>query len=123
MKAFNTMLMTVFFIIFAIGCSTTTQKEHMLTAAGFKMVPADTPSRQAHLHSLAADKITPVQRSGTMYYTFPDPKHNVLYVGRQPEYQQYQKMRLQKQMANEQLEAAQINQEDEWNAWGPWGWQ
>ena len=121
MKVFQTMLMTVFFIAFAVGCSSTSQKENMLTAAGFKMVPADTPARQAHLNSLPKDKITPVQRNGKMYYTFPDPKQNVLYVGQQPEYEQYQKMRLQKQMANEQLETAQMNQENAWDAWGPWG--
>ena len=120
MKAFRAMLMTVFFIAFMVGCSTTSQRENMLTAAGFKMVPADTPARQAHLNSLPADKITPVQRQGTIYYVFPDPKHNVLYVGQQPQYQEYQKMRLQKQMANEQLEAAQMN-ENAWGVWGPWG--
>ena len=121
MKAFKTMLVTVFFIAFAVGCSTTTQKENMLSAAGFKMLPADTPARQAHLKSLPTNKITPVQRNGTIYYTFPDPKRNVLYVGQQPQYQEYQKMRLQKQMANEQLETAQMN-EAAWGAWGPWGW-
>ena len=121
MKAFKTMLATVFFIAFAVGCSTTGQKENMLSAAGFKMVPADTPARQAHLKSLPAGKITPVQRSGTIYYTFPDSKHNVLYVGQQPQYQEYQKLRLQKQMANEQLAAAQMNEEAAWGVWGPWG--
>lgn len=121
MKAFKTMFMTVFFIAFAIGCSTTTQKENMLTAAGFKMVSADTPAKQAHLKSLPADKITPVQRHGTTYYTFPDQKRNVLYVGQEPQYQEYQKLRLQKQLANEQLEAAQMNQDAAWDVWGPWG--
>lgn len=121
MKAFKTILMTVFFIAFVVGCSTTSQKENMLTAAGFKMMPADTPAKQAHLNTLAPGKITPVERHGTMYYTFPDPKHNMLYVGRQSEYQEYQKLRLQKQMANEQLETAQMNDEATWGVWGPWG--
>src|SRR5215469_15432856 len=110
MKTFKTILMTVFFIAFAVGCSTTSQKENMLGAAGFKMVPADTPAKEAHLKTLAPDKITPVERHGTMYYAFPDPKHNELYVGQQPQYEEYQKLRLQKQMANEQLETAQMNE-------------
>ena len=103
-----------------IGCSTTPQKEDILSAAGFKMVPADTPERQAHLKSLPPDKITTVQRSGKLYYTFPDPKKNVLYVGGEQQYQQYRKLRLEKQMADEQLTAASMN-EDAWNSWGPWG--
>lgn len=103
------------------GCSTTTGKENMLSAAGFNAVPADTPERQAHLKSLPADKITPVQRNGTTYYTFADPKHNVLYVGQEAQYQEYRRLRLQKQMADEQLAAAQMNEDAAWNAWGPWG--
>lgn len=103
------------------GCSTTSSRENMLSAAGFKEVPADTPERQVHLNSLPADKITPVQRNGTTYYTFADPKHNVLYVGQEAQYQEYRRLRLQKQMADEQLAAAQMNEDAAWNAWGPWG--
>jgi len=104
----------------AIGCSTTKSREDMLSAAGFKMEPADTPQRQAHLKSLPADKITPVERDGITYYTFPDPKNNVLYVGQDQEYQRYRQLRYQKQLADEQLTAAQMNEND-WGAWGPWG--
>lgn len=104
-----------------VGCSTTASRENMLTAAGFSQVPANTPQRQAHLNSLPADKITPVQRNGSMYYTFADPKHNVLYVGTESQYQEYRRLRLQKQMADEQLAAAQMNEDAAWNAWGPWG--
>ena len=120
MKTFKTLLTIGALVALAIGCSTTKERENMLSAAGFKMVPANTPERQAHLTSLPADKITPVQRNGITYYTFPDPKNNVLYVGQEAQYQQYRNLRLQKQMADEQLEAAQMN-ENAWGAWGPWG--
>jgi hypothetical protein len=120
MKTFKTFLTIGALLAVAIGCSTTKEKENMLSAAGFKMVPANTPEREAHLKSLPADKITPVQRQGTTYYTFPDPKSNVLYVGQEPQYQKYRQLRLQKQMADEQLETAQMN-ENAWGAWGAWG--
>src|SRR5215468_1675088 len=120
MKMFKALLTTAALVALAIGCSTTKERENMLSAAGFKMVPANTPERQAHLKSLPADKVTPVQREGTTYYTFPDPKNNVLYVGREQEYQRYRQLRLQKQMADEQLETAQMN-ENAWGAWGAWG--
>ena len=107
-------------MVVAIGCSTTKSRENMLSAAGFQMVPADTPQREAHLKSLPADKITPVQREGITYYTFPDPKNNVLYVGQEQQYQEYRKLRLQKQMADEELSAAQMNDYN-WGVWGPWG--
>jgi hypothetical protein len=120
MKTFKTLLTIGALLAVAIGCTTTKERENMLSAAGFKMVPANTPEREAHLKSLPADKITPVQREGTTYYTFPDPKNNVLYVGREQQYQEYRKLRYQKQLADEQMETAQMN-ENAWGAWGAWG--
>lgn len=121
MKTFKTILAAGLFLALAVGCSTTASREDMLSAAGFKREPANTPERQAHLNSLPADKITPVVRDGVTYYTFPDPKQNVLYVGQEQQYQEYRRLRLQKQMADEQLAAAQMNEDAAWNAWGPWG--
>jgi hypothetical protein len=107
-------------IALAIGCSTIQENENMLSAAGFKMVPADTPEMKARLNSLPAGKITPVQREGTVYYTFPDPKNNVLYVGQEQQYQQYRLLGFQKQIADEQLNAAQLNNDAAWAFWEPW---
>jgi len=121
MKTLKMSLVAGLFLVFAIGCSSTANQENMLSAAGFKRVPADTPQRQAHLQSLPADRITPVQRDGVTYYTYPDPKQNVLYVGQESQYQEYRRLRLQKQMADERLEAAQMNQDNAWGVWGPWG--
>jgi len=120
MKTFKTLLTASLLIGLAIGCSTTKDRENMLSAAGFKAIPADTPEREAHLKSLPSDKLTTVQRGGTQYYVFPDPKQNVLYVGQEQQYQQYRRLRLEKQMADEQLSAAAMN-EDAWGAWGAWG--
>lgn len=103
----------------AVGCASTKSKEDMLSAAGFKAVPATTSQQQAHLQTLPNDKITTVVRDGTTYYVFPDRKNQMLYVGRDAQYQQYQKLRLENQMAQEQLEAAQMG--PGWDGWGPWG--
>ena len=123
MKAFKTLLAAGFCLALAVGCNSTSNKESMLSAAGFRTVPADTPERQAHLQSLPPDKITPIQRDGTVYYTFPDPKRNVLFVGQEPQYQEYQRLSIDQQMANEQMMTAQVNQSDTgWAVWGPFGW-
>jgi hypothetical protein len=121
MKAFKALLAAAFLMAVAVGCSTTKDKENMLSAAGFKMVPADTSQQLAHLNSLPTGKITPVQRSGKMYYSFPDKSKNVLYVGQEPQYQKYRELCLQKQITEEQLSAAQLNNEGEWGVWGAWG--
>lgn len=123
MKTCTMLVAACALLVLAIGCSSTATSENMLMAAGFKTLPADTPDREAHLNSLPADTITPVQRDGTIYYTYPDPKQKVLYVGQEAQYREYLRLRLQKQIADEQLEAAQMNQGDAsaWELWGQWG--
>ena len=121
MKTLKTLLTIGALLAVAVGCSTTKEKENMLSAAGFQMVPANTPQTEAHLKSLPADKITTAQRDGKMYYTFPDPKSNVLYVGQEAQYQKYRQLRYQKQMADEALNTAEMNNDAAWGAWGAWG--
>jgi hypothetical protein len=101
----------------AIGCASTKSTENMLSAAGFRIIPATTPEQQAHLKTIPPGKITMVERTGTNYFVFPDVKSEVIYVGQDAQYQEYQKLRLQQQMAAEQAQAAEMNNEG-WNAWG-----
>jgi len=126
MKKLKTLLSIAVLLAMAIGCATTKDRENMLSAAGFKMMPANTPEKEAHLKSLPNDKITTVQREGTTYYVFPDQKNNVAYVGQAKQYQEYQKLRYQKQLADEQLNTAEMYNQASWGAWGPWqgfAWQ
>jgi hypothetical protein len=108
-------------MVLAIGCSSTGEKQNMLSAAGFRAVPADSPERQTHLKSLPRDQITPVRRDGTVYYVFPDPKNNILYMGDEQNYQKYHQLRFQRQLADDQLAAAQMWNTAPWGVWGPWG--
>jgi hypothetical protein len=110
-------------VALATGCSTTKTTESLLTASGFKMVTATTPQQEAHLKSLPPHKVTMVVRSGQPYFTYPDVKNNVLYVGQEAQYQAYEKLAVQKQMADEQLNAAELNNEAPWGAWGAWPWR
>jgi hypothetical protein len=104
----------------AMGCASTKHTENLLSAAGFKTVPATTPDQEAHLKALPPHKVTMVIRNGKTYYAFPDVKENVLYIGQDAQYQQYQKLRLQEQLAEDQVSAAEMNSEASWNMWGPW---
>ena len=101
-----------------VGCATTTKTENMLSAAGFKMMPAATPEQKAHLKTLPPDKVTMVQREGKTYFVFPDLKQQVLYVGQQAQYDEYQKLRIQNQLAQDQKSAAELNSEPAWGVWG-----
>lgn len=110
------------------GCETeremVTGRENMLIAAGFTARPADTPQRQTELKTLAPHKFAYQQRSGKTVYVYPDPTVcDCLYIGDEQAYQKYHQLALQKQIADEQLQAAQMNQQNfDWGPWGPGWW-
>jgi hypothetical protein len=105
----------------AFGCSTTRQTENMLSEAGFRRMPATTPAQKAHLQTLPRQKVTMVVREGKTYFVYPDEKRQVLYVGTRAQYDAYQRLRLEHQMAEEQARAAHENAAAAWAPWGPWG--
>ena len=63
-----------------------------------------------------------IQKKGKPYYIFPDPAHNLAYVGGPKQYQQYQQMRADNRLAKESLETADMYQDAEmqWSVWGGW---
>jgi hypothetical protein len=100
-------------IALCAGCSSmqTQSKENLLIAAGFQVIVPKTAAQQQKLQTLPADKVTLVQLRGRTYYVFPDAPHNQAYVGGSSQYQAYRQLRLAKQLSNENLEAAEMNQE------------
>jgi hypothetical protein len=106
----------------AIGCATTstTQKTDLLTAAGFKLVTADTPKKQELLNTLPKSQLSLITWKGKSFYVQPAASPNQAYVGTPTEYQSYQQLRLAKQMSNEDLIAAEMDS-NAMNSWGVWG--
>jgi hypothetical protein len=102
------------------GCETT-NREHTLAAAGFHTVVATTAQQKQQLQSLPSDRLTPLSRGQQTVFVFPDPKRGVLLVGREANYEEYRKLRLQQQIANENLAAAETWNDPAWAAWEPWG--
>lgn len=107
------------------GCATEQQlvqgKEDMLAAAGFNLRPADTPDRQVELNRLPPHRFVYQTRNGKVVCLYADPTVcHCLYIGSEAAYQQYRRLALQKQIAEEQVMAAQMNMDNGWN-WGPWG--
>jgi len=110
------------------GCATSSQtsmqsKESMLVVAGFKTITPKTAAQKQKLQNLPPGKVTMVQKKGKTYYIFPDPAQNQAYVGGPKEYQEYQQLRAEKKLANENLETAEMYQDAEmnWGGWGGWG--
>ena len=121
-QAFKT-IMALILLAIASGCaSTTTTKPDLLSAAGFKLLPADTPKKQQLLATLAPDKITLITWQGKQFYVQPDTPNNQAYVGTPTEYQAYLQLRLAQQLSNDNVRAAELNQDAMYgwgNAWGP----
>ena len=122
MKQTLRLLGIIILLAIAAGCaSTTTQTTDLLSAAGFKLVTADTPKKQELLVTLPPDKLTLIVWKGKQFYVQP-ASGNQAYVGTPAEYQAYQQLRLAKQLSNDNLMAAQLNQQSMYgwgNAWGP----
>src|SRR5215468_7062209 len=104
-----------------VGCAANTQStENLLSAAGFRTIVANTPQRQQHLKTLPANKVVLVQRNGKNYYVYADPAHYQIYVGNPSQYQQYQQLRLARNLAQDQLAPEELNQQaaSNWDSWG-----
>jgi hypothetical protein len=106
-----------------VGCAANTQStENLLSAAGFRTIVANTPQRQQHLKTLPPNKVVLAQRNEKNYYVYADPAHYQIFVGNPSQYQQYQQLRLARNLAQEQLATAapQLTMNPEWVMWGPW---
>jgi hypothetical protein len=135
------------FALALAGCAALTQSEKptpqqraqnlepMLAAAGFAMLPADTPERREQLSTLPPLTVSYyVGRKGKMHYWMADPEFcKCLYLGTEESYQKYEQIRLnekwqrkENEAARENLEASQEEQMDlqteMFNPYGGMGW-
>ena len=112
------------------GCTTTTtttstqdEARSMLVASGFKMITPKNAAQQQRLQQLQTGQVATIQKNGRTYYIVADPHQNLVYVGGPHEYQAYQQMRAQRQLAQENLQTAEMYQDAamQWGGWGGWG--
>src|SRR5215813_14389954 len=106
----------------AAGCATSGSSENLLAAAGFQQRTADTPQKQERLNSLPRNQLTLITWKGKKYYVEPDSTNaNLAWVGSPAEFQTYQQLRLARQLSNDNLMAAQMNQAAMMSWGGAWG--
>jgi hypothetical protein len=98
---FTTVIGVVAIMCGLVGCSTTTnntteirtsQKEMLLTQAGFKAMPVTTPAHQKELSKLPVDKVSAVKNQGKLYYVYPTGAKDQILIGRQAQFDAYKKM-------------------------------
>ena len=97
------------------------ETEQLLAAAGFQVKLADTPDKLAHAQTLTQHKLVPHQKDGSVYYVYADATTcKCVYWGNEESYQRYQQLAFQREIADEQRMAAQMNENAAMN-WGMWG--
>ena len=108
----------------AIQNSKAIEMERLLAASGFQMRLADTPKKLDHLKTMTQRKLVLHQHEGKIYYVYADATScQCIYVGNGKAYGRYQKLALEKNIADEQRRAAEMNMNAtmNWGLWGPWG--
>jgi len=100
------------------------EMERVLAASGFQIRLADTPQKLDHLKSMTQRKLVLHQHNNKIYYVYADATScKCLYVGNEKAYQRYQKLSIEKNIAEHQRMAAEMNENSamNWGLWGPWG--
>ena len=102
----------------AIQRSEARDTEQLLAAAGFQAKPAETPEKLANLKTMPPRQLVARSKDGNFVYTYADPDYcQCLYVGGPQEYSAYQRLAEQKEIAQEEQNAAM-----DWGTWGLWWW-
>ena len=120
--SWRTLVVGVATALVMAGCASQQAKstESVLAAAGFDVRYADTPDKLTHLEQLTQRKLVEHSRDGKPAYVYADAKGcKCLYAGDEKDYQAYQKTMVKEQIANQQVMAAEMNQDADMN-WGLW---
>ncbi len=134
MISFRVAVPALLALSFLIGCAAikteeTVSTESLLSAAGFKMVPATTPAEVDMLNSLPPNKVQFSVKNNQPLYWYADPVNcNCVWTGDQAAYDRYQRLVVESNIAEEQQETAEMMEEAAFGpgywGWmgGPWGW-
>lgn len=124
-------LLSVFILMScaAIKSQDAQSTEELLSAAGFVMIPAETPEEIANLNTLTPLKVEFSVKDNKPLYWYADPYNcKCVYTGDQAAYQRYEQLNVEQNIAYEEQDAAMMNEQAMVNAnmWGwlggPWGW-
>jgi hypothetical protein len=101
-----------------MGAGNTTS---LLSAAGFRARTPQTPKQQAMYAALPPYKVERATIKGRVFYVYKDEKAGVAYIGHEQEYQRYQQLAIQQQIAQDRYMAAQMQADAAWGWYGAWG--
>jgi hypothetical protein len=111
--------------LFVTGCAsmTSANTESLLSAAGFRVRTPQTPKQQQIYAALPPYQVQRATVKGQVFYVYKDEKAGVAYVGREQEYQRYQQLAIQQQIAQNQIMAAEMEQQAALDWYGGFGFR
>src|SRR6185437_9024511 len=102
-----------------MGSANTTS---LLTAAGFRARTPQTPKQQQMYAALPPYQVQRATVAGKgVFYVYKDEKAGVAYVGREQEYQRYQQLAIQQQIAQNYYTAVAMDRAAAFGWYGAWG--
>lgn len=105
------------------GCASldASNQRSLLAAAGFRARTPET-AKQRELYAAApAYKVQRVAVEGRVFYAYKDEKAGVAYVGSEADYQRYQQLAIQQQIATAHYQAAEMNRTAAMGWYGAYG--
>jgi len=113
------------FVAACAGTSSTTSAsantKSLLSAAGFRVRTPQTPQQKEIYASLPANKVERAAYKGKTFYVYKDEAAGVAYVGREPEYQHYKQLSMEKQVPPNLYMSEDMDTIQSQRFYGEWG--
>ncbi|MEI6534281.1 MAG: hypothetical protein WCN98_02990 [Verrucomicrobiaceae bacterium] len=105
------------------GCASmgSSDTKSMLSAAGFVERTPETPKQKELYAAAQSYKVHQITSNGKTFYAYKDEKNGTAFVGTEANYQQYQRLAVQHQIAQEQYQAAAMQTQAAMGWYGAYG--
>jgi hypothetical protein len=109
--------------LFVAGCAEmgSANTTSLLSAAGFRARTPQTPKQQQIYAALPPYQVERATVNGHVFYVYKDEKAGVAYIGREQEYQNYQQLAIQQQIAQNYYNAVAMDRAAAYGWYGAWG--
>jgi hypothetical protein len=101
------------------------EKNDLLAAAGFQIVPVTTDEQRLELQTLPPNRVVQKSQKDKLVFLYADPYAcGCLYVGDQRAWDNYKREQLQQNLVTQERMNAEMNENAAWNwsMWGPGWW-
>jgi len=126
MRTFASLIATIAVLAGSLllsSCASTgaSNTEPLLSAAGFASKTPQNGKQQELYNQLAPYKLQRGEYKGKVMYAYKDEAKGVAYVGDEAAYQRYQKLAVERRIAQENYQAAQMNRDLAYGWYGAYG--